>query len=417
MTETIIYCSVLILLLVYGIRTKAGSLFLLLVGEYVVVGIMAVICIQKKYVLYSNVRLWPYFLLLYSYIVCLFPFCARKNKDETRTEIYINNDFANAFAIVYIICSVITVLVYLPYVLELLKNRNWSENRDYMYANDVILTNNIFQSLAVNLTAYLQIPAMIISFDQICKNNSSTLRKILLLSVTACTVVRALYGSSRGILLDYILLMLAVFLFFYKHLPRRKKKQLILLFISASVVALLYAIEVTDSRFSERSEFGDNSSSGSLVWYFGQAPVVFNNIISRAKQPLLGKYEFGKILSTFGFRDPYIQAETGVNWKTYFYTYVGYFYLDWGAFGTLLIIPCIAYSIHRLLQSHSFQLSTLYALFFYCSFLQKGAFVIGRTFSLELLVFLIVYVAMKMFENYEYNYLLCPPSKQCKYFK
>ena len=80
-------------------------------------------------------------------------------------------------------------------------------------------------------------------------------------------------------------------------------------------------IEVTDSRFSERSEFGDNSSSGSLVWYFGQAPVVFNNIISRAKQPLLGKYEFGKILSTFGFRDPYIQAETGVNWKTYFYTY------------------------------------------------------------------------------------------------
>ena len=416
MEYTIIYGAILFLCFAFFIFQKSSGVFLFLLAEYVLIGVISIICIYYGYVDAADIQLWPYLFLIIIYCISLIPF---KSLNEQKHKLVINCDdkIMRFFVLVYIAMSIIAVYVLWPYVSSLLVSKEWNTNRDYLYTNDVAIVNNKLEWVAINFTSYLQIPALIVAFIFVCLNKYRTLRKILFLSITTTVSMKAIYGSSRGIILDYLLLLIAMILVFKKWMPLKKVLHLFTAVGIFSLLTLVYAIDVTVSRFGSRTQFGNNSSVGSLLYYFGHSPITFNIHITRATDMMLGKFGFGPLLSYIGINDTFSKKALGINWGSSFYTYVGYFYIDWGIVGTLALVIFLSYLMYMFIQSDTYTISSLYTIFFYYSFLEKGAFVIGRIFILEFMVYIIIYFLIYV---YEYHIVYVENEKQisnCIYFK
>ena len=210
---TLLYCFSLIILLISGIYYRSSKLYLFILAEYVIVGVMSIICIYNNYLDVSAIRFWPYLILIYSFAICFQPL--KINNDRHAVfNIHISDSVLLFFVIAYILMSLIDMKVMFPFVKKVLLNADWNTNRDYLYTNEVVVTNNIIEWFAINFTSYFRIIALIVGFIFICLDKAKVIRKILLICTSISVAMLALYGSSRGILLDYILLFSAMFLFF-----------------------------------------------------------------------------------------------------------------------------------------------------------------------------------------------------------
>ena len=397
MEYTVIYSMIFVFCFVLFLLLKPSNVFLIILAEYTIIGIASVACIYFGYIETQDIKLWPYLYSILVIIICILPFKSY-NTYQSQLNINLNDSAIYFFMTIYILLSVVAVHVFWPYVSSLLASQDWNTNRDFLYTNDVIIVRNRLEWLAINFTSYFQIPALIISFLLICADKAKMGRKLLLIFTTLTVSMKAMYGSSRGILLDYLLLILAMFFVFKKWMPR---KRVIIISSILSIIALaslLYSIDVTVSRFGTRTQFGNNSAIGSLIYYFGHSPIIFNAKISRAKDMLMGGFVFGPLLSILGINS-FNKAALGIDWGTSFYTFVGYFYIDWGIIGTLALVICLSYRMYMIMNSKKISISSLYSVFFYYSFLEKGAFVIGRAFIIEFSVYIFIHFFIKFYES------------------
>ena len=415
MLYTICYFSALVSVVIIFIRYKLGIMSVILLAEQAVIAFFAILCIKENLIPSNQLRIWPYLLLAFSGVVCCMPFVYFQKRHSENAEFDVDINILRIFAIVYIFLTFFAIATYWPHVKELLISQEWGANRDYRYDNEFVVANNIFEWIGINSMKYLSVPAIMTYFILECKNEYSGVRYALLFAIIIGNFMRAMDDSSRGIILDFFLLLVSAFFAFSRWMPKRNKRKLYMLFGTLGVVALIFGIAVTTSRFDKRSaEFGENSSFGSLIYYFGQSPVVFNNNVSHADNPLLGLHMFGVFFPFLGIPDTFSQALTGTWWSTWFYTYVGYFYVDYGLLGTIIIIVCLSYCIYRLTDKQNISLSSLCILFYFYSFIQKGLFVIGRTYIIEYAIYAVIIILIKLTE------MMIQKSKRksqgCRYF-
>lgn len=398
MYYTVFYCLILLVLLMIAIINKKGPLYKMQLFYFLFIGIMSVIAIHMDIVVHQNIRLWPYIYLIVCYMVSLKPLEVF-HSTHSELNILMNFKYLKCFAVIFIIFSIISCVVFFPQVSTLLESQDWMGNRNFMNENDVIVTHNVSEWIAINFSTYFRLPAAIIFYLFVTFDKYKWTRKVLIFSIVISTFMTAIYGSSRGILLNLFLLLIAMFFVFSNWMDKKEKKRLLYFFAVIGTIGLTYAISVTISRFSEYTSFGSNGTLGSLIFYYGHSPVIFNNNITEATNPMYGKYAFGTLLSMFGIKDTFSVALTGTQWSSWFYTYVGCIYLDWGILISLFLIGLISLMNIKILSKKLLNLSSLYALFFYVSFLQRGALVIGRSFSFEFLVFLLIYFMLFFVEH------------------
>ena len=134
---TLLYCFSLIILLISGIYYRSSKLYLFILAEYVIVGVMSIICIYNNYLDVSAIRFWPYLILIYSFAICFQPL--KINNDRHAVfNIHISDSVLLFFVIAYILMSLIDMKVMFPFVKKVLLNADWNTNRDYLYTNKVV---------------------------------------------------------------------------------------------------------------------------------------------------------------------------------------------------------------------------------------------------------------------------------------
>ena len=90
-------------------------------------------------------------------------------------------------------------------------------------------------------------------------------------------------------------------------------------------------------------------------------------------------------------------TEFGHKWVQGFYTFVGYFYIDWGIPGIFIIGLVTCFIMTRIVKKRTYNISDLYLIIAYYRFLIKGSLVIGSRYILDLVMHIVLYILIRVF--------------------
>ncbi len=388
-----IYTILLSILLYTAIKRKCNLVIILIVGYYTIVGIMGIVGVRlaglDEY--QSQTTILPYLFLILCYIIHFSPLM------RSNSGLYSEKISASAIPqyriliYTFLVAGVISIALYLQPVLALISGGNWKSNRIILLNGEIVYPySNIIEYLMLNFANYFSLPAQIVSLVIIAKDKDKKLGWITLAVSASYRVLACLYTSSRGGIFNLIVLLVALFAFFMKDLGKTSKVAFVVLGIIGLGTLLPIMSSITTDRFG--SDF-----AGTSVWrYFGQPAIMFSYGVAPMKRFALGRYAFSSIIDTgYAKLDLGGKWVIGGTWGSTFFTFVGYEYIDWGPVGCILIGAFVAYIMRRIIAKKEYRISDLYLIFVYIQFLINGCLVIGRNYTLQIILSLVIYVILR----------------------
>ncbi len=359
----------------------------IIIGYYSLIAVISIVGAKIGVISTQDVRLWPYMLILFSFFTLIAPF-GRRSFSPEKTDIKVTSFFIKFVLILVIFSNLYSIYKLAPQVWKLYVSNAWAANRLLVYAGENLgaVSSNRLINMIVNLGSYFLIPAIILYFYLLSEQEMPKIRKILIISILASSLVSAAINSSRGTLFNRVALIICIYIFFARKIDDKHKKQFTILMFSIGGLFVAYSLIVTMSRFNNRY-YGVNPELDSIIEYYGMAPVVFSSKVAALKEFAHGKYAFDYLLgSNFSVSD------IGGTWGSSFFTYLGWMYIDWGFIGVVIMTIIIGVFAHVLTTQKRYPMSVLYPIFFIVDFIIKGALVIGRNYIYQLIGFFLVEV-------------------------
>ena len=404
MGATELYLGILLFCTFAAFVKKVNVLGLVLFFIYDIIAFVAVYSIKQGIIDSDGITIIPYLFLCLTYLLFFSPFFKRKNQCTAKKIAFKTDIKIKIIAIIYIICAVIAILCYLPNVIQLINSGDWAMNRYNLYQDvSAVPYSNRIQFLSMQIAGYLRTLALIIGFTLLrsIKNRKYDLKdkkydKILgycTLGAAICyTIISAMYTSARGTIFNVCFFVMALYLFYYSEIEENRRRFISIVAILSLIAIIPYFMQVTVSRFT------GNQAGNSILLYFSQPPTVFNKHIFKLPKYAWGNFGIGSLFGT-----NFTEASVGGNWKTGFYTFVGWLFIDWGPIGVLVIGLMICLIINKIIKKREYQIADIFFIMSYYQILTSGVFVIGRTYIYTLIGNLVIYLFLKSFvENKTY---------------
>ncbi len=386
MIQTYIYAAIMIIVLIGLFVKKTNIMGRILWALFTIISVFSVIAMRSGLV-ESNVTIFPYLFLIVVYLIAFYPFITERERFSVEKVTYDLNIKYVIFVCVFIIAGIIAIIYYLPVVKQLLISGEWNQNRNDLYSGSFQLSYTWYQYFALQFVGYTEILGIIVGFTFLRNEQKSILGWLSIIVGSLASVLSAMAQSSRGAIVNIVLLVLTIFFFFYRDMANSKKR-LILIFVLAGIISMMpYVIEVTVSRFSS------TGAADSIIGYFGQPPVAFNYGVTPVYKHMYGLYAWGNL---FGAA-PISPSDIGGSWGTAFYSFVGWMYIDWGYTGTIIVSIIIAYLTYRIIAKERYDIADLFLIFFIYYTLLQGVFVIGRDYCYNMFMTLVIYGFLKIF--------------------
>ena len=169
------------------------------------------------------------------------------------------------------------------------------------------------------------------------KNKKSLLILIGLICAILNTIIFSFNLGARGVMVNMSLYVLFLFLLYKNYIEKKYLKFLLIVGSGLSVVLVFVFLYISIGRFGD-------SSYNLIDWiyrYAGESFINFNNDMFYIDNYTYGQNSFSTILSDEPRNIDKLANTTGI--RAYvFYTYIGDFYMDFGPFGTILIIVILS---------------------------------------------------------------------------
>lgn len=410
MIATEVYLIILLLLTIYTFARKSNVLGKLLFFMYTVVAFFSVLSLNKGIIDSSNITFIPYFYLILCYMLFFVPFTKRDTVCNADKLVTVVDGKIKFIAIIYIVCAFVAISCYLPSVLKLLEEGSWVTNRVSLYRDELAAPySNRIQFYAIQFAGYFRTLAFVIGFSLLRKakhdySEPNTYFKekrteklvgyLTIASAIAYMAIASMYSSSRGSIVNVFIFVMAVYLFFYYEIETDKRRFITIMAVLAVAVIAPYIVEVTVSRFSS------GGSGDSVIWYLGQAPIVFNKSIFYLPKHSWGDFGIGILWGA-----PFSEASVGGSWNTGFYTFVGWLNIDWGPIGVIIIGLVVAFLVGKIVNKEQYRISDVFLILTYYQTLTNGVFVIGRSYIYTIVGSIFIYLMLRLFVE-EKVYLL-----------
>lgn len=393
MNYCVFYFSVLLIFTIYALRKKINIIGLIILVLYTTIGGISIFACQEERLTWcniymSNLKLYPFILLLIAYAITFKPFlCSRKvfNSGKIVKDI---DDRYKFLLIVYIVCSILCIINYAATVISIIRSGNLAGNYrafalggegEFHYYNFVFY-------IATQISIYNSLLCLIMAFLFLREKKHIKLSFIAITVYFLSNGMIALYVSARGMIFEYAMIFAGLSLFLFPNINQLGKKALIVIGIVAASVLVPYLINVTVSRFTSAGAWD------SILTYFGQPPLVFNGAVQS-----LDRFHYGEYALSYLFGHELNPIEFGHIWVRAFYTFVGYFYIDWGIPGIIIIGSIISYVMRRIIRKKNYNVSDLLLIFAFYKFLVKGSLVIGNHYILDFAMTMVLYVLIRVF--------------------
>ena len=321
--------------------------------------------------------------LLISYVIFFSPFLQKNKTFSVKNLKYNLNHNYEIFAYFYILLGLFYMIIYSRHVVALLRGGDWAANRLLMLEDTAEYPdNNLIEKIAVLFVNYFQLLALIVSFLMLRDKKYKKTGIVLIIIICGCELCNDIYVSSRGMLAQFSILLLAFYFFFYPDVEKSNKYFINIMIVLLAITVGPYLAAVTISRFA-------NQVNNSLVYYFGQTPYAFSLELNKIKELMYGRFAFGALLGDPKYLDAY------GSWDHMFYTFVGWLYVDWGYVGVILIGIICSLSFRRIIRKKKLLVCDIYILLAYYKILVQGAFTIGRTKCYELIATFLIYIVLR----------------------
>ncbi len=385
MIYTIFYFILLFFITIFSFSKKCNNLGKMLLVLYTSVAAIATYAISANIIQLKSINFFPYIYLVLCYLIFFSPFLTKYNKLSVSKLKYRIDNKIMIFAIIYLVCTIITIYVYFPYVLENISSNNWAANRLALYSNGLkqVFSNKV-EYYSILFVDYFQILALIVGFLFIKENK--ILGYTLIIGEALTVICSSIYTSSRGTLVDLFVLLIAFYFFFYEGLEKKSRKFIYVISSLGLGAIFPYVVAVTVSRFSS------SNAGNAIILYLGQAPIVFNAGVFNIFKYSWGSFGFGNLFGLTSFTE----ANVGGTWNSGFFTFVGWFYIDWGIIGVLILGIILSIIFKYIINKRNYKLSDIFLIFSYYQFFLKGVFVIGRSYCFTILATLLIYVFLKI---------------------
>ena len=395
MLDTFLYFLILLLLLLFFIKKKSNVLGLWLFGSFLTVAFFALLlCVDDPFADkdVSNIVFLPYLLLIVGYLLYSFPFLFSKEEfSASKVAPNLKKTYV-FFAILYVFCSIIVIYSSYSIVSFLVEFGDW----EVSYREDSLVRySNFIEYNSIIFTNYTRILAFVVGFLMLRKGEKSSVIYIiaccLILAASVTQIFNAIISTSRSMIFELIILLPAMYLFFCRQIDKKINQIINILFVVIFFFALYFFIDVTISRFESRGTYD------SVISHFGQAPIVFNTqMYGQLDHFLWGEYTLGKLFENAGI----VPASIGGLWDVRFYTFVGWLYVDWGGLGVVFFGVLLGLFFFFFIKKRKYDVSDLFLLFSYYTFLLKGVFVIGRSYIITIVSTVVIYLLLKGFVDF-----------------
>ena len=393
-----IYTILLAIMLFVAIARKNNLVLIVILSYYTAVGIMGIVGVRIADLdeFQAQTTVFPYLFLIICYAIHFSPLMRNNNGFDSQKVNAIDLSQYKLLIYAFIFAGAVSIILYIRPVLSLISSEAWKSNRILLLDDEIVYPySNRIEYLMLNFSNYFALPLLIISTIIISKGGNKILGWTTLIISIAYRVLACLYTSSRGGIFNLAIMTIVIFSFFLKDMKKTSKTFSIFLGITAVIVLFPVMASITADRF------GDDFASTSVWRYFGQPAIMFSYSVVPIKRLALGRYAFSHIFDTgYSSFDYGGKWEIGGNWGSVFFTFVGYEYIDWGPIGCLLIGGIIAWIMNKIITKETYRPSDLYLIFSYIQFLVNGCLVIGRNYTLQIILSLVVYGIMRfLFES------------------
>lgn len=384
------------LLIIYWKKRKTIDCGFLLIVVWTLVAVCGVFLYLDDPIQWT-LTLTPFLYLFVAFILFsrIYIFRASKWNDAMGDFVYNKNATFNFMCIIFIICAIFNILntdfsVSSMSLGEVEKNAldNYGEHIEHY--GEAAYTN-IIERFTLNYCSWFKVAALIGMYNCFCQKRNG-----MAFTLGACiflpTLMNSIMMGTRGTLFTEIMLFLSAFLLYKKYIPKETKKRIYAIASFVGVFSLLFVIAVTTSRFADSKE----GTGGSVLSYFGQAMLYFNNgLYDSVNGMLYGLRTFKTITSYFGVSLPEgFRADffLGTDFGTGFTTAIGMLILDFGFIGTLVLVIILPSIINYLCSYRkTFTVASLYLFLFFFNRLIFGVFTNGSGADLQYIIAIFFY--------------------------
>ena len=227
-------------------------------------------------------------------------------------------------------------------------------NGDFKFLKDSIYDGDITPADAKMMTMPLPIQFMYLFcsmsllgiplfFYYSCVEKRSLWLTAPLLVASVCPIFRAVLGADRTEIMHYGLVFLFSVVFFQKFIGRKVRNFLLTASLPVVIVASVYVVAVSASRFDET----DAGTEGSILEYAGQSYLNFCYIYDYHNPDLYYFEREFPLTSYFAFNTQYVETKEERTAKEGFFvgvfaSHVGSWFLDAGVVGSIIFSALFA---------------------------------------------------------------------------
>lgn len=294
--------------------------------------------------MYSNITCLPYVFLLVCFILSLIPIC--KGTSLIKEEYDIRNlDLYKKIMMFFIVISVLPFIENLIHFVSSYGAADTSSLAD-MYDDKMSKVGakitwlsapgRLFNSIDGIFLQFI----MFVPFVLLTQKSNSKVFLILSFLPVSNHIVFQLCESGRGTATQFIMVGCFLLLLFRKAIPQRRLKVLKI----GMIVVLSFFIAAMSVLTTARRDAHNRGVDNAVVvgYYLAKSHLDFNEKLWYIKKHTEGDNAFGFVKGMLGF---YVPANKNEYWTyskigvipSLFYTYIGDWYMDFGAFVTLLL--------------------------------------------------------------------------------
>lgn len=367
------------LLLLYWRKTKNIDCGFLLISVWVGVAVCAVFLYLDKPSDWL-LTFWPFFYLFLAFLLFsrMYIFSTSKTDYSIKSFVYKKNKILDVVCYLFIIFSVINIIntdfssIYVSMEdMERYAMDNYETHIDNIGKKAY---TNFLERISLNYCSWFKVVVLIGMYNALCQKRNS-FSVCLALSIFIPTFINSMMMGTRGTLFSEIILFISAYVLYKKYIPTQIKSKIYFGASITIVLSLIFITAVTNSRFSNT----DMGSGGSVLWYFGQSMLYFDNgLADSVDGSFLGARTFKTLYPLFGLKMPislYADMYLGTSFGTNFTTFIGMLILDFGFIGTLAIGLLLPWLIEKMcFYKKSFTFASLYLYLFFLNRLIFGVF-------------------------------------------
>ena len=404
--------TILSLLSIGYYKYGKGKIFLVVLLVYTLSSLSSIVYynteyFQLTYIGISDLSYFPFVYWLIVFVIISYPLIHYDSLKINR--IVVPTTFVNLICISGLLLSIVPLIELIPHANKILQSSDLSSTFTDLHDEHEALPLSYIGSGCYKLLLFYFYKLILFCLIPVLINPRKYIYSLLgIISSILVVNLASMIISSRGVILQTILIILLVYILFIPNMNKQEKLKVgKYLLLVLSFVIILFMIITVYRNIAHQEHRSNYTLFVFLSRYAGEGLINFNLYIDEIKNHLNGEYCFWYIEKILGvdvhqpgrlFLISKIEPIVGIPMMV-FYTFIGFFVIDFGYIGTMVLFSVISIIITKEMKVNRgiLPLHVLFLIYLLSMTIVNGTclYIFSWGSSQQLIFYIIIYFIIK----------------------